>query len=299
MFATPTFDAVHAPRWLIVHIALVILPMGGAWAADGQDSGAGFFSMDRAPDPNEGRLGSDIIPFWTDDLRRAIRAYRREDFANAARLFRAISEEGNIVADWYLGHMYHSGRGVPRDDAKAFSYYGRVADAFDPNEPRDTRLRIMIDAIVKVAQFYLAGVEAANIPQNRDRATSLFKLAASYGHPEAQYELGMMSLNGERQRPVAGLQWLRSAARKRYAPAEAELGDLYWDGLIVKQDRTRALMWYILAQETAHPARDREIVDRFKMLMDQASEEERLEAAARAKVWADRYPVPKPPDLAD
>jgi hypothetical protein len=33
--------------------------------------------------------------------------------------------------------------------------------------------------------------------------------------------------------------------------------------------------------------------------MNQASEEERLEAAARAKVWAERYPMPKPPTLGD
>jgi hypothetical protein len=298
VFATPTFDAVHALRWFGLCAALVAVPPNSTWAADsGHDDD--FFTMERPPDPGEGRVQPDIIPFWTTDLKTAVRAYRRGDFEKAAELFSAISEDGNIVADWYLGHLYQLGRGVGRDDAKAFSYYSRVADAFDPNEPRDTRLRIMIDAIVKVAQYYATGVKPVGIPRNPDRATSLFKLAASYGHPGAQYALGVMAIDGERQRPVHGLQWLRAAAKKRFAPAEAKLGDLYWEGAIVKQDRTRALMWYILAQETAHPDRDRRIIDRFANLMDQASEEERLEAAARAKVWADRYPIPKPPALGE
>jgi hypothetical protein len=293
VFATPTSDAATVLRRLGICAAFAVFPLNPLWAADGRDVGVDFFSMDRPPDPGEGRLGVDVVPFWTSELRSAMRAYRKGNFDEAARLFRELSEEGNIVADWYLAHMYHEGRGVPRDEARAFTYYSRVADAFDPNEPRDTRLRIMIDAIVKVGQFYRAGAQSAGIPQNQERAMTLFKLAASYGHPEAQYALGIMALDNKRQRPISGLQWLLSAAKKRYAEAEAKLGDLYWEGLFVKQDRTRALMWYILAQETAHSHRDRKIIDRFKVLMDEASEEERLEAAARAKVWADQYPVPK------
>jgi uncharacterized protein len=300
VFATPTSDPAGPFRRFAVCAVFAMFPLSGSWAADGQDVSVDFFSMDRPPDPGEGSVGGvDIVPFWTSDLRQAVRAYRSGKFAEAAQLFRKISQDGNIVADWYLGHMCHLGLGVPPDEAQSFSYYNRVAEAFDPDEPRDTRLRIMIDAIVKVGQFYRTGIEAAGVPQNLERATTLFKLAASYGHPEAQYALGLMSLNGKRQKTIAGLQWLLSAAKKRYTLAEAKLGDLYWEGSFVKQDRTRALMWYILAQEAAQPARDRSIIDRYKSLMDQATEEERLEAAARAKVWSDQYPLPKPTSLAE
>ena len=62
-----------------------------------------------------------------------------------------------------------------------------------------------------------------------------------------------MSIKGEgvKKNPQQGLKWLMAAARKRYAPAEAYLGDLYWSGQIVNGDRTRAVMWYILARESA------------------------------------------------
>jgi TPR repeat protein len=291
---TPIFEAGYTLRLIGLCAVFATFPPGMVCAADGNDIGADFFSADRPAAATEDNLSIDILPFWTSDLKKAKDAYKRGDYSEAANRFRKISEEGNIVADWYLGYMYQLGRGVPQDDARAFSYFSRVADAFDPDEPRDTRLRIMIDAIVKVAEYYRTGMVPAGIPQNLDRATTLFKLAASYGHPEAQYWLGMMSLNGKRQRITTGLQWLLSASKKRFAPAEAKLGELYWEGLIVKQDRTRALMWYMLAQETAEPEKDRGILDRYRSLMDQASEEERLEASARAKVWAEQFPVPKP-----
>ena len=68
------------------------------------------------------------IPFWTDDLKAAKKAYRNGKFGRALKLFRRESEAGNYIADWYLGHMFRTGRGVPRDDAMAFSYYSRVAE---------------------------------------------------------------------------------------------------------------------------------------------------------------------------
>ena len=98
----------------------------GSWTSD-------FYSyLPAAPSIKAPDL--DFIPFWTDDLKKAKRAYKNGEFDRARKFFQKASEDGNIVADWYLGHMYRLGRGVPRDDAKAFSYFSRVADAFDPED---------------------------------------------------------------------------------------------------------------------------------------------------------------------
>jgi TPR repeat protein len=94
-----------------------------------------------------------------------------------------------------------------------------------------------------------------------------------------------------KQNPQQGLKWLIAAARKRHAPSEAYLGDLYWEGKLVRLDRTRAVMWYILAQQSARPEENPEIFDRFDRLLASVSDEERLEAEARARVWADPYPA--------
>jgi hypothetical protein len=257
----------------------------GDWTSD-------FYSyLPAAPDIKAPDL--DFIPFWTDDLKKAKRAYKEGDFDKARKYFERASDDNNIVADWYLGHMYRLGRGVPRDDAKAFSYYGRVADAFDSEESDQNRLRIMVDALVRVADYYRAGSKAAGVAQNFDRASRIYRLAATYGHPASQYALGVMAMRGQgmREQPEQGLRWLLAAAKKRYAPAEAALGDLYWKGEIVQRDRTRAIMWYLLARSSTRPGEQPEIYDRLDKMLAETSEAERLEAEARATVWADQYPA--------
>lgn len=285
-------------RLCIRHVAIAACAAGmmlaPAAAADDDEQGplAGFYSyLPAAPDI---RLPEISIPFWTDDLKKAKRAYKSGNYERAVKLFRNSSEEGNIVADWYLGHMYSQGIGVPRNDAKAYSYYTRVAEHYDPDEGDPNRLRITVDAMVRLADYQRRGAVNAGIqPDPRAAAQSYLKIATAYGHPAAQYALGVMTIRGEgvKKNPGQGLKWLMAAARKRYAPAEAYLGELYWEGKIVRADRTRALMWYILARQSARPEENPEIFDRALQLESNVGQDERIEAEARAKVWDDQYPV--------
>jgi TPR repeat protein len=287
-------------RLRIRHAALAACAMGlmlaPATAADDDGKGplAEFYSyLPAAPDIH---LPEISIPFWTDDLKKAKRAYKAGDYERALKLFRSSSDDGNIVADWYLGHMYSQGVGVPRDDAMAYSYYSRVAEHYDPEETDPKRLKITVDAMVRLADYQRTGAVNAGIqPDPRAAAQSYLKIATNYGHPAAQYALGVMSIKGEgvKKNPSQGLKWLMAAARKRYAPAEAYLGDLYWSGQIVDGDRTRAVMWYILARESARPEEDPEIFARAQQIEASVGEDERIEAEARAKVWEEQYPAEK------
>jgi TPR repeat protein len=151
----------------------------------------------------------------------------------------------------------------------------------------------MVDALVRVADYYRTGNRAAGVPQNFERASRIYRLAATYGHPASQYALGVMAMRGQgmRKQPEQGLRWLLAAAKKRYAPAEAALGDLYWQGDIVRRDRTRAVMWYLLARSTTRQGDAPEIYDRLDKMLSETPEAERLEAEARATVWADQFPA--------
>src|SRR5512137_496566 len=55
-------------------------------------------------------------------------AYQRGDYATALRLFRPLAEQGDAAAQNYLGIMYATGRGVPRDDAEAVRWYRKAAE---------------------------------------------------------------------------------------------------------------------------------------------------------------------------
>jgi TPR repeat protein len=234
---------------------------------------------------------------WADDMKKARLAYSSGNFENARVFLEKASDEGDIVASWYLGHMYRLGRGVSADTAKAFHYYSMVAEAFTPDEPDPRRLRITIDALVRVADIYRIGDDAASISANAKAAFRLYNTAASYGHPAAHFAQGLMTLEGQgvKANPEKALKWLFLAAKKRYAPAEALLGDLYWKGEVVKRDRTRAMMWYVLATQSARPEEHPEIFDRYNDLAGDLSQDQRVEAETRARLWAEKYPLPPPP----
>lgn len=235
-----------------------------------------------------------IIPFWTDDLKKGRKAYNRGDFGRALKYFRRELDDGSLVADWYLGHMYRMGQGVPVDDAVAYSYYQRVAENYDPDEQDRQRLQIMVDCQIWMAGYVRQGIPSAGVQSDPARAARAYlRLASTYGHPDAQFALGEMNFKGDgvKKNPALGLKWLIAAARKRHSGAQAYLGDLYWKGTGVKRDEVRALMWYTLAAETARPAEDRRIIDRYNDLRFTLADDERLEAEARARVWSEQHPA--------
>jgi uncharacterized protein len=55
-------------------------------------------------------------------------AYRRDDYAEAARLWGQLADQGNARAQFSIGRMYYIGQGVPRDNAKADAWYRKAAD---------------------------------------------------------------------------------------------------------------------------------------------------------------------------
>jgi uncharacterized protein len=274
-------------------VAMALQSPAAAQDVPSDEDRAGFFRyLPAVPEVKLPKIN--IVPFWTDDLKKARKAYNKGDYGRAMKFFSRESEDGNPVADWYLGHMYRLGQGVPASDAMSYSYYQRVAENFDPDEPDHQRLQIMVDSQIWIAYFIRHGVAEAGLKADPARAARVYlRLASTYGHPEASYALGVMNLRGEgmKKNPAQGLKWLTAAARKRHPAAQAYLGDMYWKGSAVKRDQVRALMWYSLAAETANPSEDRRIIERFNELSSELAEDERLKAQARARVWSDQYPA--------
>jgi hypothetical protein len=193
--------------------------------------------------------------------------------------------------------MYRQGRGVRASTLKSLQYYEDVAEAFTPDESDPYRLPIMIDALVRVADIYREGDPAEGVKPNPKTAFELYTTAASYGHPSAHYAKGLMWLKGKgvKANTAKALLWLMYAAKQRHAPAEALLGDLYWRGDGVKRDRTEALKWYMLATQSAQPADNPAIFDRYYWMAGEASEDQLLEAEVRARLWSEKHPLPPPP----
>jgi TPR repeat protein len=287
-----------ALRLAAVAVALPLAGAGGALAqtAAADSFGAQFYSFVPAAPTIETPKANDLS-LWQNDYKTGQTAYRDGDFATALGHFQRAAEAGSPMANWYLGTMHRLGQGVPADAGKAFGYYRQAAIAYDSEQPNTRLMQMTVDSLVRVGDAYRAGLAAAGIERDVQRALNLYTMAAGHGHPAALYGIGLVYLEGDgvTQRPDQGVKWLMRAARKRYAPAETMLGDLFWDGKIVEQDRTRAIMWYRLAQQTARPDEQAAILSRVDAVMSAASAEERTTGEALATQWSQQYPA----DLAD
>ncbi|MYE58442.1 MAG: sel1 repeat family protein [Alphaproteobacteria bacterium] len=58
-------------------------------------------------------------------------AYRSGDYATAYSGFLMLARQGNSHAQFYLGYMYDSGKGVVRNYAEAVKWYRRAAEQGD------------------------------------------------------------------------------------------------------------------------------------------------------------------------
>jgi len=109
-----------------------------------------------------------------------------------------------------MGVRYLLGRGVPQNDAKAFSYFSQAANAGDPFAQNE------------VAYLYAAGKGTS---RNNAKALFWYKKAANYGLASAQYNLGLMYLHGLGTAPnkELAMQWFQKSASHGFLPARQAL----------------------------------------------------------------------------
>ena len=62
-----------------------------------------------------------------DDLEDGYKAYEKEDYATALKLWQPLAEEGVAKAKHYLGFMYQNGYGVEQDVEEAVKWYRKAA----------------------------------------------------------------------------------------------------------------------------------------------------------------------------
>ena len=106
----------------------------------------------------------------TSPFEEADAAYARSDYANALRIFRALAQEGDAIAQFNLGVMLDFGQGAAPDPAQAVSWYRKAAAQGHG-----------------AAQFNLGGMylEGLGVSKDLPRAYMWFTLSATAGVPGA------------------------------------------------------------------------------------------------------------------
>ena len=202
-------------------------------------------------------VGADDPPPYasaTEAYRQGVKALKAGRPATALPALEYAALRGVLGAQVKLARAYASGREVPKDDAKAFSYFEQIADQQADISPSSPIAKYAAEAFVALGQYYLDGIPSRPLAANPSYAVDLFRHAASYfGNAEAQYRLARLYMNGTGVEKNVGLavNWLAIAAKKQHAASQATLGEILWRGQDVRERRARGLALIILAHENA------------------------------------------------
>ncbi len=237
------------------------------------------------PTPSAPDLGVDgaLREIW----RGFARSYKSGDKQAALKQLEAGVSRGDILAQWKLGRMYADGDGVPQDDYKAFLLFSKIADARGDESRDSMHAGVVADAFVALGAYWLDGIPQSPVKANPAHAAKAFNYAATYyGHPEAQYQLARMLLDGAatgRAEPRLALRWLNHAAEKGHVQAQAVLGRMLLLGEATQRQPQRGLMWLQVARENANQARDGWVLELHRKAFEAASDDDRRQAAKQAE----------------
>ncbi len=101
-------------------------------------------------------------PKLLNQYKEGYAAYQQSDYATALAKWLPLAEQGSSAAQLFIGFMYASGQGRPRDDAAAAKWYGEAAE-------RDNTV-----AQVRLAILYRDG---SGVPADRVKALFWVKMA--------------------------------------------------------------------------------------------------------------------------
>ena len=204
------------------------------------------------------------------------------------------AEAGQPMAMWQLGTMYENGEGVDRDPVKAFGYFAQIANQHADAAPRGVEADIVAQSFVKVGDYYKAGLPDAGIPADAERSHALLLHAATYfGDADAQYRVGLLYTQEEEMgvNPLQSARWFSLAARKGHCPAQAQLGNMLFNGVDgIEAQPVEGLMWLAIAHERCAGTGDAAWVDDLlNRAVSVAQPEQQAEAFALAESIAPQF----------
>lgn len=183
---------------------------------------------------------------------------RARNYGEAARWFKAASQQGSQEGSAWLGSMLMYGHGVPKDYDRGIALIKQAANAHDPVGLRfagELVQRVARDdvqaaslfqqaadlgdanAMAWLGRMYLMG---RGVPQDRNKAISLFNQGAAKGDQWAELALGRIFLQKDQKNPSRAIQLFTDSAAQGNAIAALRLGLMLQSGKDVPQDLAAA-----------------------------------------------------------
>jgi len=159
----------------------------------------------------------------------------QENVVEAVKWYRKAADQGYVKAQFNLAQAYFIGKGVPKNVAEAVKWYRKAAEQGDAN------------AQYNLALCYNNG---EGVPKNIAESVKWYRKAADQGLAEAQYSLGLMYTNGHGvpENAAESVKWFRKAAEQGYVEAQYNLGVIYGNGGGLSEDDTSAVKAFTFSE---------------------------------------------------
>jgi hypothetical protein len=147
---------------------------------------------------------------------------------------RAAAAQGNAQAQYFLGHVYSKGKGVPQDYVQAAAYLRQSAE------------RGYAPAQNDLGALYARGM---GVPKDEAQAWQWFRKAADQGDSLGELNVGLCLAWGQgvATNLAEAIEWYQKAARQHEVQAELELGDIFLGGRGLPADWLKSRKWYAKA----------------------------------------------------
>jgi hypothetical protein len=212
---------------------------------------------------------------------------------------KAAASRNFLSAQIQLGHIYNKGKLVKKDKVRACELFEAAVAGHTGYDKTHPQAKAMGEATRLLGLCYLDGAPNNKWRSDFARAAGLFlKAGATFEDPSALFELAQLYLKGKgvRRNPRLAISQLYTAARKQYAPAQALLGHMKWEGKNMKRRSTEGLALLIMAKDADNPVNSpfkyrgwiNQLYEDAKLT---ASRAEEYESVARARTWKKAYGV--------
>lgn len=155
-------------------------------------------------------LGS-VGVFAADLLATATGLIIKAQYPEAVRILDPLAKGGSSEAQYHLGLLYYSGKGVPEDEKKAVQLL--ISSAQQGH----------VGAMYQLGNAFTFGNETSRMVADADiEAANWYFKAAKLGNSDAQYSLGLLFMAGKGlvKNEKEALYWMENAAKNGHKDAK-------------------------------------------------------------------------------
>lgn len=202
---------------------------------------------------------SSIPPIADASFESGVAAFQQSDYHAAYEELHPLAEAGDPKAQYYIGFMHYSGKGVNQDSMEALKWVKPAAESG-----------------LAEAQYLFAMMNEEGLPEPRGNGNEKGKAKA-----KAKAKARKVVHKAE------AIKWLTLASEQGHVTAQVKLAERHLHGQGVPQDMVQAYTWCGIAQLLA-PSRcnPQEYIPTYRMTAAQ-----RDEAKQRVQAWLTAHPV--------